>query len=506
VTATFADDIESNLGVEVVPFDGPVPFEPVVGPWGDDPFGGRATESAREFRRLSTLYGLPAAAVALATALGVAPLWIPPKWDDNSQNPLFRPKTAPKKVPVRDRPTFFGLDPIHDIIKFVKEELAPSARRPKPIRIINDLDQRPRPGAIKEPQPQPAPKPDTKPQQKMPPKQVLQRGGRVARRPKQGGSNGLVRAPVAISVSQRAGRQSIRSQGQDLIVTSREYLRDIAGSTSDLSITSQIISPEDYPWAKSFSLLYESYVFESCKYMYVPMSSSANTGFVFLAPDYDPADSHTALAGKANYLAFKDAKGGQPWDRVLCTLTRADLQRQKTLFTGTAASSTDLRLHYAGNLFVGVGANTGTTNIGELWVEYTIRFKTKQLVAVKHMMADTGDIAEFIGSSNAAFFGTAASAGSIPAVMTSSGTTTSVTTWTFSAAWEGYIVVNITGTISSIAPSGTGTESEIWEDATSLQWFGKCSCDAGQTFILTIGNSAYTDATARFIRGKYTIS
>jgi len=107
----------------------------------------------------------------------------------------------------------------------------------------------------------------------------------------------------------------------------------------------------------------------------------------------------------------------------------------------------------------------------------------------------------FGGTSNILPFGS--SNGNLPVDVTSTGTTTSVTTWLFTQPWKGYVTLNLTGTgLTGTAPSGTGSEVEADEliNAAATKSIGiyAVSCDAGQTFVLTISNTTITSSVAYF--------
>lgn len=337
----------------------------------------------------------------------------------------------------------------------------------------------------------------------MPPKSALMPTGRNRK------ANRVVNLPVARSIAQRQATTKMVMAGDKLRIHRREYLFDVSSSTT-FALKEAVMSPVVFPWAKQFSTLYETYKFLSLAYEYIPQTSTNAGGSVILAPDFDPGDRHAASEGKAEFLNMKGAVSGPLWNNLRCNLAASDLQKRKTLYLGLAgtgddsAAKNDQRLHYAGRLWVGtIGAAT-YTNHGEIWVEYTVEFETPQLVAVKAGTSnDVGTTARASGTSNAAPFGTDFAEGTVPATFVSSGTTTSVTTFTFTAPWSGYVSVVLTTAagVASITPSGTGDEAELSEGASSLTWFGWVDCDQDETFILTISNTDIASGDIYFMRG-----
>jgi hypothetical protein len=107
----------------------------------------------------------------------------------------------------------------------------------------------------------------------------------------------------------------------------------------------------------------------------------------------------------------------------------------------------------------------------------------------------------FTGTVNSAPFGS--SSGNLPAAVVSTGTASSVSTWTFTQPWEGFVSVNIVGTtLSNTVASGTATSLELADvvntAATSEVAIYSLSAPAASTFILTIGNATVSSAAAYF--------
>lgn len=318
--------------------------------------------------------------------------------------------------------------------------------------------------------------------------------------------NVVVRAPVAVAYTQRnAANMSAAMNSDRMVISRREYVQDVIGSVTYDVKSSIPISPVSFPWASAYSHLYESYVFRKCVFEYVPTVSTSEPGSIILAPDFDPTDAHTAAQGKQDLLNMQSSETGQAWAPLVCVCRPADLQKQKSFFNGVAeANNASARQHYAGKLHIAaVGNNSATAPIGELWVNYVIEFMTPQLVPFKGMFQEGAEAASYAGTSNAAPFGTEAAAGSIPATFASTGTTTSVTTWTFRQAWSGYCYASCAGVGVDISIGGTGAEASIGSvegSTTSESRFAWVDVDQGETFTLTIANTSVSSALAYFMR------
>lgn len=364
---------------------------------------------------------------------------------------------------------------------YAKLDPAKPQTKPKPIPVVRDT------------------RPRAPPALGMPPK----RAGAMGR-------NRMISAPVSKTLGQRQAVETVKFSGDDLIIHRREYLMDIDASTA-YTVSSIPISPVAWPWALRFASMFETYVIMSCAFEYVPQTSTNAGGFLLFAPDFDPSDTHTALEGKAELLNMKSAVVGPLWNRIRCTMQPKDLQKRKTLYVGVPTTTAESqRMHYAGNVWIGIVGASNYQAVGEIWVEYTIRFSTPQMINLKSGEgASRMDTARCSGTSNAAPFGAASTyaEGGIPATFTSTGTTTSVTTFTFQLPWSGYctIVFTTAAGIASIGLTGTatttGNSAEIHEFASALGWFGWIDAVQGQTLIFTIANTDIATCDAYFVRG-----
>lgn len=355
--------------------------------------------------------------------------------------------------------------------------------------------------------PSPAPK-------KMPPKTILNKGKKL----KQNGGSKMVVAPVARALINRGdvGRAVYSADGKTLTIIKEEFVKDIIQTTaSTAQIDSVTISPNSFPWAKQQGGLFENYEMLACEFKYNPLQATSVTGFLVLAPDMDPTDTHTVQEGKGDLLTMNDSKAGNAWAPMQVRIAKESLSRKGKLFTGipptatseTVANQAIARQHLCGKLWIMANTNTSTGGVvGELWVNYAIRFSIPQIVPIKSGELDAfADSARCTGSTNAAPFGTANvyAEGGIPATFSSSGTTTSVTTFTFSEPWSGYVTawLSTSAGISSIAITGTSSSVEIFEDSSSLSWFAWVDANQNQTLIITVGNTDISSANWIFVRG-----
>jgi hypothetical protein len=102
-------------------------------------------------------------------------------------------------------------------------------------------------------------------------------------------------------------------------------------------------------------------------------------GKVTLAVDYDAADSPPTT--KIQISSYQSASSTSVWDKCTNTSTISNLHKfgtQRYVRSGTVTG--DIKTYDVGKLYVAT-ANTPTsaTNVGEVWVDYTIDFFTPQI-------------------------------------------------------------------------------------------------------------------------------
>jgi hypothetical protein len=240
------------------------------------------------------------------------------------------------------------------------------------------------------------------------------------------------------------------------------------------------------------------------KFMYIPQVATSSTGFIGLMIDYDPSD--LVPANKREFLNARGSVAGPPWGALVHRSDPRDLQKRapnyvQLLTTGVAEN----RQAWAGTLYVAVGGQSDASVIGELWVEYAIRLMTPQLneEASGDLVAGGYGAASYAGAANSAPFGSAVVDGAIPATFESTGTTTSVTTFTFTEPWNGYVALDVFGADLGVTYSGTADLAAIFhfDDNTRLSSFESIEAEAGETFIVTIANTTFTSLEAIFVRG-----
>ncbi len=310
-------------------------------------------------------------------------------------------------------------------------------------------------------------------------------------------------APVAKATVRRMNRPKfLNKPSGDLTVCHREYINEIAGSVA-FAVNTLQINPGlagVFPWLSQIAQRFESYRFKKLVFAFETESATSATGSVIGAIDYDASDS--APENKTQVMAYRNSVRSPPWSDFSMNSQQEDLNKRKTYYVrpGALSSNQDIKLYDVGNFYLCTQGQAGTTTVGELYVEYVIDLMTPQLSAPGAGDAIWG---LFTGTSNAAPAATVAG-GNLPVSVVSTGTTLSVTTFTFTQPWQGYVTVGLNGT--GLGPpftfTGTATSSELGEvsnaGATAEYEVASVVANIGSTLIVTITNTTITASTFIF--------
>lgn len=293
-------------------------------------------------------------------------------------------------------------------------------------------------------------------------------------------------------------------KGGDIRVSHFEYLTDIPGSVGFAVTTIPVNAGLNTfaPWLSGIAQRFESYKFEKLNLWFMTESSTAFTGVVVLAVDYDASEA--APTTKTQVMAYRGRIRAPAWcESCISKCSKEDLSKRTSYYvrSGAAPANTDIKIYDVGNWFVCTQGQAGTSTVGEVHIEYTVKLMTPQLGDAGIGSALGGTLS---GTTNAAPF--AAKTGLLPVTVAFSGTTTSISTITFTQPWQGImsVVINGTGLVSS-TPSGTATTAEFNElingAGTQMMVDYTTTADIGQTLILTIVNTTITSAFAYFGQG-----
>lgn len=315
-------------------------------------------------------------------------------------------------------------------------------------------------------------------------------------------SNLQVSVPVASGNIRRVNKPVLKPGADgDVTVTHREYIADLLGSVA-FANTQYSVNPGlsgTFPWLSAIAQRYESYLFEYLHFEYETQAATSTTGTVITSLDYDASDA--APTTKSQALAYRASVRSPAWAGHKHTSLPEDIHKRKSYYVraGALAANQDVKLYDCADANFSTQGQASAAAVGELYVEYRVRLMTPQIGSVGVGEAAWGS---FSGTSNAAPFATVDS-GNLPATVVSSGTTTSISTWTFTQPWQGVVAIEANGSgITAFAPSGTATSSEDFEVISSGATAGAEICflaaNIGQTFIVTISNTTLNPTQAIF--------
>lgn len=197
-------------------------------------------------------------------------------------------------------------------------------------------------------------------------------------------------APIAKQITHRTTKPNIRNRGQNVVVTHREYLQDIVRTTNTYTIDGIAINPgisPSFPWLSQIAGRFESYTFNRLDYVYEPMVPTTQAGTVMMAIDFDAAD--TPPTSKQTHMSYQGAVRAAPWQPFRISAlqhNRLKMVKERYVRTGQVPANTDIKTYDMGDLYIGtVGTGAATITLGELYVEYTVTFKTPQIATAPNL-------------------------------------------------------------------------------------------------------------------------
>jgi hypothetical protein len=196
----------------------------------------------------------------------------------------------------------------------------------------------------------------------------------------------LVSVPVARSriITKQSAMRTNLPNG-DVIITHHEYFADIACAIN-FTTTGYIINPGNpamFPWLSKIAPAFEKYEFKKLCIRYVTDVSTATSGRIMLAVDFDSTD--IAPQSKSQMLTYRNSVAGPVWSEICYEANNKDLHALpqyyispliNTLSSITGQNALD-RQQNVGNLWA-ASQNGTNTNGGELYVEYTVRLINPQ--------------------------------------------------------------------------------------------------------------------------------
>lgn len=193
-------------------------------------------------------------------------------------------------------------------------------------------------------------------------------------------NNAVSKAPVAQSRTIRARAPQTTMKKGVTTITHREYVTPVIAQTGT-GISSLKVNPglqTAFTWLSNVATSYEMYEFTKLTYTYVSAAATSERGRVSLSFQYDPtADSPIT---RSDHFAIIPNVEEAPWeDMVLsvpCTHPR------KYIRAGAIGNGTYNTYDY-GKIHVMTAMNAdSTTQLGELFVDYTVKLYNPQFAQV----------------------------------------------------------------------------------------------------------------------------
>lgn len=292
----------------------------------------------------------------------------------------------------------------------------------------------------------------------------------------------LVKAPAAQGFLVKSNPPQIRTmEGRSdgsVIVTHREYIKDIQGSATFVN-TSQPIQPAIpiiFPWLSSIAARYEQYRFKKLHFCFETEKPTSSGGSLMMAVDYDASDA--AALGKASLMSYYGAVRSPIWSE--CTFecdprSLTGFGPRRFTRIGSLAGDQDIKTYDIGTFQIATQGCADASVIGELYVEYTIELYTPQ-IDFEAELAQRGESMSYTGTRTAPFQVLTSALGNLPLFVNPLG-------FIFREPGSWWIMIFVTGTVINPALFPTVTH----EPADQLQ----SAC-------IPIVNSAATNAVYQY--------
>lgn len=182
----------------------------------------------------------------------------------------------------------------------------------------------------------------------------------------------------------------------ELIVRHREFVSDIvrpagAGFQLALSVPVQPGDINAFPWLSRIANNYETYVFENLSYEICTSTATSSEGSLGMMVDYDCTDQ--APTSKVEAMAAAGSVRSPVWKpSIRLTCAKQYLHKLKERYTRVGSSfSGDKKMYDTGMLYVYTynAAPVTAYEVGDLYVEYTVRLSTPQMPQLSSLAQET---------------------------------------------------------------------------------------------------------------------
>jgi len=182
-------------------------------------------------------------------------------------------------------------------------------------------------------------------------------------------------APVSIGY-----KSVMRNKMRNTVISHCEQIAEVTaanGSTYSLQVPLQI-NPglaSTFPWLSQIAQNYEAYEFKKLQFVFIPYVSTATNGWNAMNFDYNPQEeSSTQFPTKQSFTDYDGSVQCNAWEAFQMPIRCPNLEgpRVRTIRTGAITGQYDLHNYDHGQFNFAVGASTGTSAIGTLYVCYSI--------------------------------------------------------------------------------------------------------------------------------------
>lgn len=179
---------------------------------------------------------------------------------------------------------------------------------------------------------------------------------------------------------------AVAPDGSSVIVTHKEYLRDIYGSSSAFSNIALQINPGQssvFPWLSQIARNYDEYELKQCMFFYrsttsdIGSSTNGQVGTVLMATQYNA--ENVPFSDKDTMLQYDGAMSAKTTEDLLhgveCDPSKLSGSRGRFVRPANPLSDEDLNTydHAQFNLAVcNTPSGFNNLSLGELWISYTI--------------------------------------------------------------------------------------------------------------------------------------
>jgi len=188
-------------------------------------------------------------------------------------------------------------------------------------------------------------------------------------------------APQSVAVTVGGTKPIFAGGNNRITVTHRELLTDISSDSTDWKmLDSYDLNPGDadtFPWLSTIAWSWESYKFNTLRFVYEPRCATTQAGAVQVFTDFDNLDSVPVDQKSAS--SFANFSESPPYVRNTHTVPVQQLWQSKPVKfitpSGGIPSGADPTNYNCGTFYI-FSVGTGAAALGSLWVEYTVELIT----------------------------------------------------------------------------------------------------------------------------------